>query len=109
MPLTSLKMKPREGKDPCECLVSPARDEYPWGLRIHLETEQLEALGIKDLPEVGTELEITGIVKVVNASCSASEGQKKEHRSVGLQITDMEMSAPAPKKSTASVLYGADK
>lgn len=112
MALTSMKLPAQASKDPCECLVSPQREEYPWGLRIHLEAEQLAALGIKDLPEVGAEIQIVAIAKVVSASISASEGQSREHRSVGLQLTDMELAPPpsaAKKKSTASVLFGGDE
>ena len=38
------------------------------------------------MPAVGTELQITGVVKVTSVNQSASEGQEEERR-VGMQIT----------------------
>lgn len=106
MPLASMKLEPREAKDPCACPLEQPREDYPWGLRIHLEAEQLAALGIKEMPPIGTVLTITAMAKVVNASVSASEGSTKEHRSLGLQITDMNLEPEVKRKSNASVLYG---
>lgn len=61
--------------------------EYPWGLTIDLEDAALKKLGMKDMPEVGTECMIHAVGKVVRVSESASE--KNETRSMQIQITKM--------------------
>lgn len=64
--------------------------EYPWGLCLHLDSDQMEKLGM-DMPKVGDVLEICAKVRVTRTEESAAEGSPKEHRSVNLQITDMEI------------------
>ena len=68
---------------------------YPWGLAISLEKEQLEKLGVKQLPEVGLEVHFVAVGKVTSVNQSASEGREAEKR-VGLQITQMQLVAAAP-------------
>lgn len=71
---------------------------YPWGLCIRLESEELKKLGIKDLPEVGSEIHFVAVAKVTSVNQSAREGQDDES-SVGMQITMMQI---ALEESAAS-------
>lgn len=64
---------------------------YPWGLSMHLEKEVLDKLGLKELPEVGSTMQITATVEVTSVAQSASRDRDME-RSVGLQITRMAVS-----------------
>lgn len=66
------------------------RDPYPWGLCLHLEKEQLDKLGVKELPEVGSEFHFVAVAKVTSVNHSARQGQD-ENCSVGLQITMMQI------------------
>lgn len=71
--------------------TSPAEamaPDYPWGLCLHMDREELDKLGMKDLPKVGTEMTITAKVKVTRVSQSAVEGANEES-SVDMQITDI--------------------
>ena len=71
---------------PIDCIAP----DYPWGLCLNLESDELDKLGLTNLPKVGTEMPITATVKVTRVSQSASENGGKEadeHRSVSLQIT----------------------
>ena len=61
--------------------------DYPWGLRITLDKEQLKALGWDKMPEIGKEKMIYAKAKVISAHMS--EGEEGRHKSVELQITDM--------------------
>lgn len=61
-------------------------DPYPWGLCLHLEKEQLDRLGITELPMVGDEMHLLCVAKVTSVNHSAREGQD-ENASVALQIT----------------------
>lgn len=62
--------------------------DYPWGLCLHMDREELDKLGMKDLPKVGTEMTITAKVKVTRVSQSAVEGANDES-SIDMQITDI--------------------
>lgn len=71
---------------PIECIAP----DYPWGLVLRLESDELDKLGLKELPKVGTEMPMSITVRVTSVSQSASDnGGKKtdEERSVSLQIT----------------------
>lgn len=62
--------------------------DYPYGLCIHLDKDELDKLGMKELPKVGTEMPVTAVAKVTRVSQSAVEGAD-EQTSIDLQITDM--------------------
>ena len=62
--------------------------DYPYGLCIHLDKDELDKLGMKELPEVGTEMPLRALVKVTRVSQSAVEGRDEE-TSIDLQITDL--------------------
>lgn len=81
-------------------------DEYGYGLRINLECDQVEALGITKLPEPGTAMMIRARVVVVRTT-TENDGEGPEHY-MTLQITDMELGAVEKNKPAASMLYGED-
>jgi hypothetical protein len=72
-------------------------DKYPWGLELHLGKDELEKLGITDLPPVGTEFSVVAasVVERVSAS-STGEG---EHKSMTLQITELALDGSPAKQS----------
>ena len=63
--------------------------EYPYGLRVGLDSESLDKLNMTELPAVGTTMTLTAKVEVVSVSQYESGGG--EDRDVSLQITDMEL------------------
>ena len=62
--------------------------DYPWGLCLNLGKEELDKLGIKDLPKVGDEFHMYAVGKVTRVHQSASE-QGEDSRGIELQITHM--------------------
>ena len=73
---------------PVDCIVP----DYPWGLTLNLETDELQKLGMAMLPEVGTEYTMTATVKVTRKEESATtteRGAKSERRCIALQVTDL--------------------
>lgn len=79
--------------DKMECAPMEATaPDYPYGLCIHMDKDELDKLGIKDLPKVGTEMMIHSKVKVTRVSQSAAE-HADEQTSVDFQITDIGMDA----------------
>lgn len=71
--------------------------DYPWGLCLHLCSEELEKLGIKELPAIGQSVQIAGAAVVVALR------QDGEHRSMELQITDL--GVDTGRKTKAGVMY----
>lgn len=87
----------------CEpCAPKP----YSYGLRIRLNDDQCEALGIKTPPGAGTRVTINAAAFV----CEATQRVEQDGDDAGpdvfleLQITDMELTAGA-KNTDASTLY----
>lgn len=74
--------------------------EYPWGLQIRLEDDELNKLGIKTMPEVGGEFHLQVVAKITGVNESTMADGKYE-RCVNLQITmmgiDLQESAAAEK------------
>lgn len=95
---------------PCDC-GDEGKPRYPWGLQISLEKEQLDALGIKEMPVTGTVVTLQATAKVTRCSEEEREGAEPS-RSISLQITDLafEQSAaerkPVDMAATAKALYG---
>ena len=58
MTMTNMKMSKKEATLLAEASPSD-QPEYPYGLRISLDSAALDKLGMKKLPEVGAVVEIT--------------------------------------------------
>lgn len=109
--LTSMKLPPRKEKtEVCSPCAMP-QEQYPYGLRLHLDTEQLEQLGVDKLPAVGTEVTIVAKATVNNVHESTTDGSagKQAYRSVGLQITDLALKSGKSEKKSESVFYDDEK
>lgn len=63
-----------------------SQPEYPWGLCLRLEDDELAKLGIKGLPDVGGEYHLQVVAQVTSASQSTM-ADGKTTRSVSLQVT----------------------
>lgn len=66
--------------------------EYPWGLQIRLEDEELTKLGIKTLPDVGASFTLTVVTEVQSAT-ETKMASGKTDRCVCLQITQLGVDA----------------
>ena len=91
MAMKDLKITKKEAKAKSESMVigSPDQERYPYGLRLDLNNDTLEKLGMTELPSVGTVLMFEAKAKVVGSRQSATEGS--ENRSIELQITHIDL------------------
>ncbi len=74
--------------------VEAMAPDYPWGLCIHLDKDELEKLGIDATKlKVGTEVAIAAKAKVTRVSQSAADGYagSEDQVSVDYQITDLQI------------------
>lgn len=71
------------------------KDQYPWGLRITLDNESLQRLGLnaKSLPSVGDSVSIMAMANVCSVSTRTTDHGEDNY--VELQITDIGL---APQK-----------
>lgn len=91
MAMKDLKITKKEAKAKSESMVIGSADQerYPYGLRLDLNNDTLEKLGMTKLPSVGTVLMFEAKAKVVASRQSATEGS--ENRSIELQITHIDL------------------
>lgn len=98
MKLTDIRRKPKK-KSTKNMLVPEAVDagEYPWGMRINLEKEELAALDLKSRNfNIGDKVEISAIGEVVELRESAS--RKYQDSTVVLQITKIAVNEKGGEK-----------
>lgn len=92
--MVSLKRTPEDRrKDMGEAVpIEAMAPDYPWGFCIRADGDELDKMGMKELPQVGTVIPMTILVKVTSVSQSAAEGRGEEYdesRQVSFQITDI--------------------
>lgn len=80
-------------------------DEYPYGLCLRIDKEELVKLGFTGLPKIGDTFELEA--KCIVKGMSMSAGDKHEYASAEFQITDMELEADQEDKNKkiAKVLF----
>lgn len=93
MALKSMKITKEDRKKKEEMYKSPCidTDDFPYGLRIHLDAEILAKLGIKTLPKVGTMVKITAEAQVRSTEVNERDG--KEKKSMSIQIEKMDLTS----------------
>lgn len=85
MKRTAADKRKDQGQHAEICAIAP---DYPYGLTVHMDKDELDKLGLGKLPDVGTVIPMQILVKVTRVSQSAVEG-RDEQTSVDFQITDM--------------------
>lgn len=69
---------------------SMTQDDYPYGLRVRLEHESLNKLGMSKLPKVGDKLHLHAHAHVVSTEeRSGEDGKKRRHVEVELRKMDL--------------------
>jgi hypothetical protein len=96
-----MKLTKSERKEMAEPAM--AEESYPWGLRLTLDKETLDKLGIDGLPAVGTKMLLVARAEVKGVS--QHESDDHESRSVDLQITEMGVESEKAKRDLATSLY----
>ncbi len=101
MAMIDMKQKPEREEAPGA--IEAEQPQYPYGLSLSLEKEQLEKLGITELPKVGAKMMVhaNAVVKTV----SEYNTQSGQDQRVELQIIEMELAA-GEAKDPAEIMYG---
>lgn len=103
--MIDMKMTKDEAKERSPSVESSADNapEYPWGLSVNLDESSLAKLGIEALPAVGTKMVLMAEV-VVKGTSEYNQQDGDKSRNVDLQITQMDLGAPA--RDPAEVMFG---
>ena len=89
MKITDMQMSDQERKEAAQGPVEAHEEaKYPYGLKLHLEEDELGKLGMKELPKTGTRFVVHGIAKVSGAHEQEQDGGGKK-RHLELQVTHM--------------------
>lgn len=102
MELKSMKMSQKAKKDSMPSEVS--EQEYPYGLCIRLDEDQISKLELPDLPKAGSGMMIVARADVRSVAITDNDDGKKRH--LELQITDMSLKQEKEKQSATKVMYG---
>lgn len=81
-------------------LAEKEQPEYPYCLKLYLSQDELEMLGVKELPALNSVLDIMAKAKVVALR------EEKDNCTMELQITDMALGSPKKEKNPQAALYG---
>jgi len=74
------------------CAIGSIAPDFPWGLCINLGADELRKLGIKEMPEAGSQMMLMATVTVTRVEVTAAAGVKPNddpNRRIDMQITDM--------------------
>lgn len=105
MALVDLKLSKKDQKE--EMSPSTAEPpEFPYGLCLNIDKDELDKLGIVDLPEVGEEFTINAIGCVTAVHSSASGNGKSA--GLSLQITKMELTPEGEDEPDNAAEEGSD-
>ncbi|MFA5160325.1 MAG: capsid staple protein [Candidatus Omnitrophota bacterium] len=100
MKLISMKLekKKSDNKDVAACSPEGSgQPEFPWGLRITLETEQVKKLSTLKDSEVGEEIMLQAIGKIISIRKEEMQNEKtiKDRHTVEIQLTAINVSSEA--------------
>lgn len=88
-----------------------ATDDYDCSPSVYLNTEQVEALGIKGMPAPGTVMRMLARVVVMRVSAEAEDPGEAPTEGgapdvcLTFKLTDMEITQPSTASDIASALY----
>lgn len=108
MELVDMKMTADERRDIIEPGKPSEGPKYPWGLRIELNDEAMEKIGLPALPAAGETMILHAQVEVSTVNIHDVADGKKE-RSMSLQIKRMALESDKTSLDAEKVLYGGEQ
>lgn len=117
MKLKHMAQKPSEKEPPTVASGNgdggSSGPSYPYGLKLSLDHETLNNLGMKNLPKVGSHVHIHARAHVASVSQNedmhGKKGKKSMRRHVDLQIHHMAVDHGEPASAVDAVDQGIDK
>jgi hypothetical protein len=88
------------------CCEPMPMNNYGYGLRLYLNSDTCEKLGITKPIKAGARVEVRASAIVVQSSETVDNDESPTDVSLSLQITDMGLEAGAVVRDAAKLLYG---
>lgn len=101
--MISLKrnIKKKNTKTP-EC-VQMDEEKYPYGWRIHMNKEEIEKLGLDiNKLDIGQKSTMKANIEIIGLSANKGQRPEDSHKTIELQITDVDLGMPKAKKNKFS-------
>lgn len=90
MEMVDMAIKPSQADSLYACSPAPSCSPYPYGLRLNLNQDQLNALGIKDLPPAGTTLNLQAVAVITRSSTEDPDADGDvDYVCVEMQVTQL--------------------
>lgn len=104
--MKSMKMSAEERKNGGPETAAVPKEDYPYGLRVRLNSDSIEKVGMTELPKVGTKMVMLARVEVVSTGQYQTDSGKDQN--MELQITHLDFGPDDEEGETKSdKLYGA--
>lgn len=107
-----MKMVNLKRADGDEAMAACPIEQYGYGLRIYLDQEQCEALGITSAPKPGTQVKLQAVGIITQSSSNVdmdNDSPSGTEVSLSIQITDMGLETGTVMRNAAQVLYGGEQ
>lgn len=112
MKLVNMKQDRDDSAKEMAIASSGPSDQYPWGLRVTLTQDELDKLGIKTLPAVGSKLKLVAEVEVVSREESQSQsqgGDEQKRKSLGLVMCKLGIGKRTPESAEEAIEDGLEE
>jgi hypothetical protein len=96
--LRDMKLSKAQKKETMPMAVSADSPEYPYGLRITLDSAALDKLGMSKMPKVGAKMSL----EAVGVITSVSQHESKDHDSRSVEIQLQELGVENDEPMTAA-------
>lgn len=107
--MMNMKVSAQEKKEMAAPSVVSDKEQYPYGLKIHLDSESYKKLGLKEAPKIGEKFMILAVAEVCDIHQEKYEGDVPEI-CMGMQITDMDLKKKdGEDRNIAKEIYGSDE
>ena len=88
-----------------EMISSPSKGpKFPYGLRLNLDKETCEKLGISSAPSINSKVKFSAEAVVISVRAEDEEGDEGGYN-IELQIIDMELDKEKNEKGVVDTLY----
>ena len=87
--LTSMKLPKRSKHNSDHAVVESDEPRFPFGLQLDFGNDEIEKLGMDDLPEAGEQMIVVGVGTVTNVR--QTENKKGKDRSFTIQLEEIEV------------------
>jgi len=95
MALTDMKRDAADMESEDDAMPADDEGQYPYGLNICLDKDELDKVGITKLPAIGAEFTGSFVAQVTRISQSADMSGSDESMSMSLQITMLDLAQEA--------------